>query len=184
MFGKRGAPGAGASNVEVVVKRKRTLLTGDDATVDGHAPAEAATVRAPRVFRVEGSLETASEQVEGPVMPKASEEPRPRKRRRRVPHGEVTIIRPVAIDLSEIERPSDFGRPHEQSVAVPDFGVAPEDQRRYVKLLTEIARLERQAQAAKQAEAAAAVHWIRKAIAEYAIGADELGLERAVGVKG
>jgi hypothetical protein len=42
--------------------------------------------------------------------------------------------------------------------------------------MTRIARLERQAQAAKKAEAAAAVRWIRRAIAQYQIHPEELGL--------
>jgi DNA-binding protein H-NS len=51
-----------------------------------------------------------------------------------------------------------------------------EEGRRYATLMKEIARLERQAVVAKKAEAAAAVRWIRKAIAEYRIRAAELGL--------
>ena len=47
---------------------------------------------------------------------------------------------------------------------------------RYELLLTQIAKLRRQADAAKKAEAAIAVRWIRKAILEYQIGPDDLGL--------
>ena len=43
-------------------------------------------------------------------------------------------------------------------------------------LMTEISRLERQAKVAKETEAAAAVSWIRKAIAEYGITAGDLSL--------
>jgi DNA-binding protein H-NS len=45
-----------------------------------------------------------------------------------------------------------------------------------VTLTKEIARLESQAEVAKKAEAAAAVRWIRKAIGEHEISAEELGL--------
>jgi hypothetical protein len=47
---------------------------------------------------------------------------------------------------------------------------------RYEVLLTQIAKLRRQADAARKAEAAIAVRWIRKAILEYQIGPDDLGL--------
>ena len=40
--------------------------------------------------------------------------------------------------------------------------------------MAEIARLKVQANAAKEAEAAAAVRWIRKAIAEYGISVEDL----------
>ena len=58
---------------------------------------------------------------------------------------------------------------------MPHFGVEPEEQQRYATLMAEIARLKLQAQAAKEEEAAAAVRWIRKAIAEYGIRSHELG---------
>ena len=92
-------------------------------------------------------------------------------RRRRVLHGEVKTIRPVRTDFdTQLEGPSDV------DTAILDFGVGEEERRRYTRLMNEIARLERQAKAAKKAEAAAAVSWIRKAIAEYGITADDLCL--------
>ena len=43
-------------------------------------------------------------------------------------------------------------------------------------LAGKILRLERQAQALEQAEAAHAVRWIRQAVADYGLTADDLGL--------
>ena len=47
---------------------------------------------------------------------------------------------------------------------------------RHEKLLAQIARLERQAQTARKAEAATAIRWIKKAIEDYGIEASEIGL--------
>jgi hypothetical protein len=59
--------------------------------------------------------------------------------------------------------------------ATLQFGVGEKERSRYTELMNEIAGLEREAKV-KEAEARAAVRWIRKAIAEYGISASELGL--------
>jgi hypothetical protein len=71
---------------------------------------------------------------------------------------------------------AEFESPPQSDPRFLDFGVDEEDGRRYVTLTKEIARLESQAEVAKKAEAAAAVRWIRKAIGEHEISAEELGL--------
>ena len=177
VFEDRAFIGDIASNVEVVVKRQRTLQADDDSPLDGPPAAEAATVRAPRVFRVEGSVEPKLEQVEELDLP--TQVAKPRLRRRRVLHGEVKIIRPASTDSparAKGQGLSDLGRSVERDSGFLDFGVGQDEGRRYATLMTEIAKLERQAKAAKAAEAAAAVRWIRKAIVEYTISKDELGL--------
>ena len=62
-----------------------------------------------------------------------------------------------------------------QSSALGRFGVDLEEQRRHEKLLARIALLERQAQRARNTEAATAIRWIKKAINEYGIEASEVG---------
>lgn len=127
------------------------------------------------MFKIEGALRPALDQAAQVDSQPPLQESIPRRRRHRVTHGEVTIIRPVASDLSETERLSELDGPAEGHGALPHFGVEPQEQRRYATLMAEIARLKLQAQAAKRTEAAAAVRWIRKAIAEFEIGAADLG---------
>ena len=55
------------------------------------------------------------------------------------------------------------------------FGTDPAVQHRYATLVAKIAGLERQALAAKKREAAIAIRWIKNAIRNYGIGAQELG---------
>ena len=140
-----------ASDVEVVVKRKRTLQAGDGSgsTVEGRSLAEEATVRAPRVFRVDAPVQPAVEPVKD-----LPTEPRPRMRRRRVRHGEVKIIRPAATDSTDSSsKPVEHGSETQQSshLVFPDFGVGPREKSRYTALMTQIARLKLQAEAAKKA---------------------------------
>jgi glutamate synthase domain-containing protein 2 len=63
-----------------------------------------------------------------------------------------------------------------QSADAGRFGVDLEAQIRHEKLKVKIAQLERQAQRAKNTEAAAAIRWIKKAIKDYGIDAREIGL--------
>jgi hypothetical protein len=65
----------------------------------------------------------------------------------------------------------------EEAGGVGMFGTDPAEQRRYEALMAKIAGLERQAVAAKRREAAVAIRWIRKAIRDYGIGAQELDFE-------
>ena len=97
-------------------------------------------------------------------------------------HGEVKVIRPSPTELRDeaAQQASDLpGRP-EASYSLFDFDMSSEAKGRYELLLTQIAKLRRQADAAKKAGAAIAVRWIRKAILEYRIGPDDLGLYYAV----
>jgi hypothetical protein len=136
---------------------------GSDAAVDARLLPEEATVRTPRVFRVvDNPAQPASAQAADP--PTVS---KTRTRRRRVLHGEVTTIRPVRNELGESS---------DMDSATLQFGVGEAERSRYTELMNEIAGLEREAKAVKEAEARAAVRWIRKAIAEYGISASELGL--------
>jgi hypothetical protein len=71
---------------------------------------------------------------------------------------------------------TELGESSDIDFATLQFGVSEEERSRYTELMNEIAGLEREAKAVRDAEAAAAVRWIRKAIAEYGISASELGL--------
>jgi hypothetical protein len=82
-------------------------------------------------------------------------------------HGEVTIIRPPAPDPAPA---SDGGRV-EAPVLIDRDAIA-----RQEAVRVEIARLQRQAAVLKKAEAAKAVRWIRRAIAEHGLTAEDLGL--------
>ena len=96
----------------------------------------------------------------------------PRKKARRR-HGEVTIIRP--------EAPKDEA-PMSAANEVPDGGLRPQgdgqgaDWPRYPALLRELRLLQAQAQEVRQAEVAATLRWIKAAIRDYGITAQELGL--------
>ena len=68
-----------------------------------------------------------------------------------------------------------LGNSQARSSDVGRFGVDLEAQSRHEKLVARIAQLERQAETARKAEAAAAVRWIKKAIDEYGLEARELG---------
>ncbi len=177
VFGGREVVAETASNVEVVVKRRRTLHADDGTTIDG-LPSDGTAVRAPRVFKIEGARPPASSQAEKVDLRPAPRESSPHRRRRRVLHGEVKVIRPSPRELLDeaAQQASDLpGRP-EPSYGLLDFDMISEAKGRYELLLTQIAKLRRQADAAKKAEAAIAVRWIRKAILEYQIGPDDLGL--------
>ena len=101
------------------------------------------------------------------------------RRRRRVRNGRVTIIRPtVDSDPRALEpreaafAPSGFeGRTNE----LGPFRMRDAAQRRYDRLMKAIARLELQAAAARKAEVADAVRWIRRTMARYHIDACEVG---------
>ena len=152
----------------MVVKRKRTVWPDAEATVERQRSSEESTVRAPRVFRVDGSTPPPTKPVKD--LPTVQ---RLRARRRRVLHGAVTTIRPATADSGADRGPG--SEPHEGVLAFLDFGVGEEERRRYKTLMNKIAELQLQAKTAKESEAAAAVRWIRKAIAEYGICRSELG---------
>ena len=73
-------------------------------------------------------------------------------------------------------KPDSIGDSQARSSDVGRFGVDLEAQSRHEKLVARIAQLERQAETARKAEAAAAVRWIKKAIDEYGLEARELGV--------
>ena len=73
-------------------------------------------------------------------------------------------------------KPDSIGDSQARSSDVGRFGVDLEAQTRHEKLKVKIAQLERQAQRAKNTEAAAAIRWIKKAIKDYGIDAREIGL--------
>ena len=98
-----------------------------------------------------------------------------RRRRRRL-NGGVTIIHPQDPIGTSAER--DVLAPQQEDVGgVSLFGTDPAERLQYEKLMAKIAGLERQALAAKKREAAFAIRWIRKAIRNHGIGAQELGFE-------
>ena len=93
VFGEREVVAEPASNVEVVVKRRRTLHADDGTTIDG-PPSDGTAVRAPRVFKIQGAHPPASSQAEKVDLRPALRESSPHRRRRTVLHGEVEVIRP------------------------------------------------------------------------------------------
>jgi hypothetical protein len=97
------------------------------------------------------------------------------KRRRRRLNGEVTIIRPPSQAVGEGASSKEGTPTHDDG----RFGVALEAQRRHENLLARIVLLERQADKARNAEAATAIRWVKKAIKDYGISAEELGLSAA-----
>jgi hypothetical protein len=118
----------------------------------------------------------------------------PTKRRRRTRHGEVTIIHPDRPSVLTPTHPS-VGRREEAGIqgrqlrkpkfTEPSstqefvFGIAPTGRggpSRYQALRAEIERLHVQAEAVRKVEAAQAVRWIKRAIADYGLSASDLGL--------
>ena len=150
-------------------------------------------VRTPRVFKVENQQEGRQDGQEVPseaaLRPQlddaasdAFEVTQVRRRRRRL-NGKVTIIRPVSHEQNAvrdgpsraISKPDSIGDSQAQGSDVGRFDVDLKTQSRHESLLAQIALLERQAQAARKDEAAAAIRWIKKAISDYGIEARELG---------
>jgi hypothetical protein len=162
------------------VKRRRIASTDDRVSGKDDAQVLADEVRAPRVFQVERQPEGQTEPNPDGQLGLSSSAVAQVKRRRRRLNGEVTIIRPSSQALGEgatSENP--IGASRAPTDDDGRFGVPLETQRRHQKLLARIALLERQADKARNAEAATAVRWIRKAIKDYGISAEELGLTAA-----
>lgn len=188
----------------VVVKRIRVVPGGDEeAAASDDRPGQVVEARAPKVYRAEptwrpGLPKGASDESRAPDSlddspgnsgdPGASEPVLHSKRRRRPrKHGDVTVIRPDHSEARETtDRSSHLQNP--PTPAAPTDGRAAEIfdsdietlRRRTLEdcevLAGKILRLERQAQALEQAEAAHAVRWIRQAVADYGLTADDLGL--------
>jgi hypothetical protein len=198
-------PGPSTDGPVVVVKRIRVVPAGDeDAAGSGDdRPEQVVEARAPKVYRAEptprpGLPKGASDESRAPDSlddspgnsgDAGASEPVLHSKRRRRPrkHGDVTVIRP---DHSEARQTTDPSAQVQNlpTPAAPTDGRAAEIfdsaietlRRRTLEdcevLAGKILKLERQAQALKQAEAAHAVRWIRQAVAEYGLTADDLGL--------
>jgi hypothetical protein len=140
-------------------------------------------VRAPRVFKIEKRQQSDGRVLHDPASQSESDEAtssatgstKAGRRRRRRLNGEVTIIHPQEPIGTGAE--GDVSAPQLEDVAgVGMFGADSAEQLRYQKLMAKIARLERQALAARKREAELAIRWIKKAICDYGIEARELGL--------
>ena len=181
-------PRSEAADVDVVVKRRRIAST--DHRVDGNDVAEvvADEVRAPRIFKVEKQQDGLQDGQEVPsntdlqtqlsgAASRTFDVTQARRRRRRL-NGVVTIIRPMASRraIKASSNADSIRDSQAQSADAGRFGVDLEAQTRHEKLKVKIAQLERQAQRAKNTEAAAAIRWIKKAIKDYGIDAGEIGL--------
>lgn len=177
----------------MVVKRKRPVgkpvEQGLESTALSRHDEEA---RVPRVFRVGALVSDPSGRGDAP---KPSLEARdaddkvssdaaaagpsesPRRRRRRVTHGKVTIIRPDSSDAAgpvARRQAAETDGPVRTGSAL--FPADPDASARYEAVMAQIAALKRQAVALKRAEASRAVRWIRQAIIDYDLEARDLGL--------
>lgn len=191
-FLAHGSTAAADESPLVVVKRKRTVVTdgnGLPESLPGHPGAS----RAPKVYRVEhgptpdtvdesreatgptGSAEDASVQAVSSI----------KKRRRVRRHGEVTIIHPQPSDDPRDGTLAAGAQASAAAAAEPSYtnsfleDITALERRALADraaIQSEIRKLERQADAARKVEAAGAVRWIRKAIAEYKLASADLGL--------
>lgn len=183
------APSARASSADdmggptVVVRRKRTVVpvSEDASTSPERQP------RAPRVFRVttpvEGSGEDGAKREDAlpaDTMQSSDDRLTPGRRRRRMKPAPVTIIRPnEGAEVEQAAGPAgqiDLASGAVEEKDAPRFGQSIEDHRKYVRIEQELQRLRLEAESRRQAEVAAAVAWIRKAIDDYGIDTRELGL--------
>jgi hypothetical protein len=154
----------------VIVKRRKALpadagapaqpprATRDDAT-PGAGDHVSRTYRVPPAREATPATEPADA-----AAPAGGASPRTRRRRAPAAHrpSDVTIIRPA---------------PSEVAGTAPDLSRAamPELVQRLALITAEIRKLEREALKAKRAEAARAVRWIKRAIADYGLTAADLG---------
>jgi hypothetical protein len=153
----------------VVVKRRRSI--GD--AIAGHSGFERSgpegQAREARVVRVESLLALQDDKAEPPQAEAPAPASPPRRSRRRAPHGAVTIIRPappVASDGAEtLQRPSGKNDMVDRDAIT-----------RYEAVMAEIESLKRHADVLRKAEARRAVRWIRKAMFDYGLTAQDLGL--------
>jgi hypothetical protein len=204
---------ANAGPQVVVVKRKKAIVPagkGDPIETEFHEPMKEA--RTPRVFRVDSPVVGSGPAVEVSEQPPAvgaspdfnasvgvgalpAQVVQIKRRRRRIPRAEVTIIRPAAPSGPVTSDPP-AGRPAEMLLLQElrllepcfaalraaqdfDFGIATSGRgapSRYQALKAQIKKLEQRAEAARKAEAARAARWIKRAIAAYGLRASDLGL--------
>ena len=205
-------PVANAEPKVVVIKRKKAIVPpGKDDPTETELQDPIKESRTPRVFRVDspvvgsGAAVAASEQPEaGGASPDfhasvgvgalTAQVVRIKRKRRRIPRAEVTIIRsaatsgPVVSDpparreaemllqelkcleprLAALRAAQDF-----------DFGIAASGRGApgsYQALKAKIKKLEKRAEAARKVETAKAARWIKRAIATYGLRASDLGL--------
>jgi hypothetical protein len=160
----------------VVVRRRKavaTTLPGTQAGVETEPPP-----RSPRVFLLsakpegKGHDERAHAEVPadgGSVAAQAGVTPV--RRRRRARPAPVTIIRPNAgTDAPPAANPS----AGPQGKGEPRFGQSMADHQRYLEIQAQIQRLRQEAQLLREAEVAAAVAWIRKAIDDHGLKIEDL----------
>lgn len=179
----------------IVVKRKKAVAV-DGHDIRGDENEHSGESRAPKVFRVEhGPDPDASEAVNDPAEATGISDSHdeisvnlvaPLKRRRRVKrHGEVTIIRPqmphgvgerVQATLTEEYAVTPAGRIFTDSLVEEIAALKRRAIADLAAVQSEIRKLEWQAEAARKTEAAQAVRWIRKAMAEYGLTSADLGL--------
>ena len=183
----------------VLVKRNRTVAASSEDNVGTDAGREhVEEARAPRVYRIEPTLspglpnEVSDESraaVSGNSGDAASSQSVFHSKRRHRPrkHGDVTVIRPDHANTLEgtdssadRQRLSPRAAPEgSPAVGVFDLDIATLRRRThedYALLMARILKLERQAEAVKRVEVARAVRWIRQAVADYGLTADDLGL--------
>lgn len=194
----------------VVVKKSK--LEDPVPAVTGETPESGEQPREPRVFRLPTPVVPAGEPVVeaqatlGADAPDALElesqpieEPRPapraviRRRKRRVLHGEVTIMRPTAPASAAAAAPSvaststfdEKSAPlqafaHQAAVAGQTSSVVatPQEWPRYLGMRRQLLALQAEARTVKAREARAALAWIKQAIAEYKLTPADLGLAR------
>jgi len=203
---------ANAEPQVVVIKRKKAIVPpGEGDPIETELQDAIRESRTPRVFRLDapvvgsGAAMPVSEQLEAcgaPADPHASvgvgalaEEVVQVKRRRRIPRGEVTIIRPAAATRGPAANDPAGGREPEmllqelkrlepcfaalRAAQDFDFGIATSGRSApgsYQALKAKIRKLEQRAEAARKVEAAKAARWIKRAIANYGLCASDIGL--------
>lgn len=185
------------ADVAVVVIKRRRPVVGTIAAVPDVTPnAPANNAREQRVFRVErsrpagqpsaetgvadaaASLAASAEALDGPL---ESTPPIPHRRSRRK-HGAVIVIRPERLADQELgsgdSRESPTSKPQATSLARDFAFQASLDRERFETLRAQIVKLEREAEKLRAQEAAKAVRWIRRAIEDYALTAEDLGFKQ------
>jgi len=195
----------------VVVKRKKAIVpAGEGEPIEMEFLEPMKEARTPRVFRVDSPIVRSGPAVEVSEQPEAvgaspdfnasvgvgalpAQVVQIKRRRRRIPRAEVTIIRPAAPSgpltsdppasrqaemlLQELKRlePCFAALRAAQDF---DFGIATSGRgapSRY-QALKAGQKLEQRAEAARKVEAARAARWIKRAIAAYGLRASDLGL--------
>ena len=159
---------ASGGGTAIIVRRKKLAIDAehDDGSHDCDDHREA--TRHPKVYRVDsGPVEGCNEAaVESGVAPASERGPSPgrdgsavvSRRRRHSKHGGVTIVRPAPPSACELAERARIAKVQ------------------YERLRAEISELDRQIAAAREVEVGKAVRWIREAIAEYGLRAEDLGL--------